>query len=312
MAPSELVAARVRGYAKQRRGQLIAVLDAGCGHDGDDLGLRGAYSTGLRTHRGGVNRTGADDDGPLTRPLAAARRDLDSFVLGDMRTVPLLPRSFDIIHCDRLLERIHNAELILDRLVNGLRPGGLLVLRMADRDCAAGFIDRKLPGFARRLLWRWLHPGRPGPFPAVYERIVSARGIQRFAMMRGLVIAERRELTAGAVERRELAGAAGGRELPVDADGVTDRRTRRFLAACRLVARLSMGRITARHDGLLLVIKKPENRFARVLLTAEEPRPLAAGFTGRPAAGETGRGHPEVWPPPVGRHVRRSAREVPG
>ena len=241
-----MVEAKVRAYSRERRGQRISVLDAGCGGDGDDLGLRGAYTGALRTHRSGVSRMGVDDDGPLTGAVAATRRDLDSFVLGDMRTVPLLPRSFDIIHCDRLLERIRNAELVLDRLVNGLRPGGLLVLRMADRDCAAGFIDRKLPGFARRLLWSWLHPGRPGPYPAVYERVVSARGIQWFMLMRGLVIAESRELASGA----------------------PDLRTRRFALVCEVLARLSRGRITAGHDGLLLVIKKPENRSARVLLSA--------------------------------------------
>jgi SAM-dependent methyltransferase len=264
--PSELVAAQVRGYTRQHPGQEIAVLEAGCGRDGDDLGLRDAYA-GRGAGRSRVKATGMDDDGPLTRSAAAARTDLDSVVLGDMRTVPLLPRSFDIVHCDRLLERIPNAELVLDRLVNGLRPGGLLVLRMADRYCAAGFIDRKLPGFARRLLWRWLHPGQPGPFPAVYERIVSSRGIQWFVLMRGLVIAERRALADS---------------------GATDPRTRRFAAVCRLVARLSVGRITAGHDGLLWVIKKPENRFARVLLTA----------------GEMGRRRPQGWPPPIERPFR--------
>lgn len=240
LAPAELVAIQIRGYAQQHPGQPIAVLDAGCGLDSDDLGLRRVYGDGPQVHL-----TGVDDDGPLTRAVAAARTDLDSFTLGDLRTVPLLPRSFDIVHCDRLLERIPNAELVLDRLVNALRPGGLLVLRMADRDCAAGFIDRKLPGPARKLLWRWLHPATPGPYPAVYERVVSTRGIQWFALLRGLVIAVCRELAVSA--------------------GRTDQRGRRFAAACRLVERLSRGRITAGHDELLMVIRKPEHRFARVL-----------------------------------------------
>ena len=162
LAPAELVAVQVRGYVQQHPGQPVAVLDAGCGLDSDDLGLRRVYGDGFDVHV-----TGVDDDGPVTAAVAAARADLDSFTLGDLRTVPLRPRSFDIVHCDRLLERIANAELVLDRLVNCLRPGGLLVLRMADRDCAAGFIDRKLPRAARKLFWRWLHPGRPGPYPAV-------------------------------------------------------------------------------------------------------------------------------------------------
>jgi hypothetical protein len=80
----------------------------------------------------------------------------------------------------------------------------------------------------------------------VYEHVVSARGIQSFAVMRGLVIAVRRALAVNVAS--------------------PDRRKRRFAALCTLVARLSRGRITADYDQLLMVIKKPEDRFARVLL----------------------------------------------
>lgn len=238
---SYLIAAQIRGYLKEHPGQRLAVLEAGCPLDGDDLGLREMCADGFDTQT-----TAVDDDSPLTQEIAAARGEPDSLTLGDLRTVPLRPRTFDIVQCDRLLERISHAELVLDRLVTALKPGGLLVLRMSDRDCAAGFIDRKLPGPLRRLLWQWLEPGRPGPFPAVYEQVVSARGIQSFAVMRGLVIAVRRALAVNLVS--------------------PDQRKRRFAALCTMVARLSRGRITAGHDQLLMVIKKPEDRFARVLL----------------------------------------------
>ena len=48
-----------------------------------------------------------------------------------------------------------------------------MMLRIRDRDCAAGFLDRKLPRLARRAVWKRLYPGRPGPFPAVYEPTAS-------------------------------------------------------------------------------------------------------------------------------------------
>jgi SAM-dependent methyltransferase len=236
---SELIAAQVRGYVREHPGQRIAVLEAGCAPE-DDLGLRQLCSNGLDTEQ-----TAMDDDIPLTRATAAARTEADRVTLGDLRTIPLRQRSFDIVRCDRLLERIPHAELVLDRLVTALKPDGLLVLRITDRDCAAGFIDRTLPGPARMLLWRWLQPGRPGPFPAVYDRVVSARGIQLFALMRGLAIAVNRGLTVNPVS--------------------PDPRRRRFAALCRLVARISRGRITAGHDELLLVIRKPEDRTARLL-----------------------------------------------
>ena len=95
------------------------------------------------------------------------------------------------MYCAFLLERIQNAALVLDRFVAALRPGGLLLLRVRDRDCAAAALDRKAPEPLRRALWARLHPGEPGPFPAVYEPLASARGLQSYATAHGLVIARR-------------------------------------------------------------------------------------------------------------------------
>ena len=79
------------------------------------------------------------------------------------------PRSFDIVHCALLLDRIAHVELVLDRFTAALRPGGLLLLHIRDRDCAAGFLDRIAPQWVRRALWARLNPGQPGPYRAVYE-----------------------------------------------------------------------------------------------------------------------------------------------
>ena len=109
-----------------------------------------------------------------------------------------------------------------------LRPGGLLLLQIGDRNCATGFLDRVLPRPIRALIWRSLRPGRPGPYPAVYERLVSERGIQSYVLRRGLVIAQRQTL-------RLLPGR---------------RRPLWLLAVSRLAARLSRGRLTSAHDEL--------------------------------------------------------------
>jgi len=79
----------------------------------------------------------------------------------------------------------------------------------------------------------------------VYEQLASARGVQAYALLRGLVIAE----------RQALGGLAGG--LPPGPYG--------FLAAQKLVARLSRGRHGAAHEEMLYVLRKPEDRFARIL-----------------------------------------------
>jgi hypothetical protein len=228
------------GYASERFGQPIAVLLAGAVTAAGDLGAAALRATGADLSFGLV-----DDDQPVTRAAVDSHPGLDRCTLGDLRTVPLSQRSFDIVQATLLLERIEHAELVLDRLVGALKPGGLLCLQVRDRDCAASLLDRVLPRGVRRMIWRKHRPGRPGPHPAVYERVASARGIQSYALLRGLVIAE----------HQPLGGLAGGlRPAP-----------RGYLTAQKLVAAASRGRLTAAHEELLYVMRKPENRFARIL-----------------------------------------------
>jgi SAM-dependent methyltransferase len=226
------------GYAAHRPGQPVALLQAGCTTAGDDP------DTGrLRAAGCDVTVSLFDDGHPAARATVLARQELRTCTLGDLRIAPLAPRSVDIVHCARLLERISHAELVLDRLVDALKPNGLLLLETGDRDCAAGFLDRLLPRPLRTLIWRNQKPGEPGPFPAVYEHLVSQRGIESYVLRRGLVIAQRQALSP-------LAGRGWATPL---------------LAAGRVVARLSRGRLTSAHDELRYVIRKPEDPFARVL-----------------------------------------------
>jgi len=224
-------------YVAHQDGQAISVLQAGCATAHGDLDL-----TALGTGSDLVTVALIDDDNPVTRAAVARRPDLSTAVLGDLRTVPLAPRSLDIVHCCLLLDRVSQADIVLGRLVDALRPGGLLLLRLADRNCAAGFLDRVLPRPLRALAWRSLRPGEPGPYPAVYEELTSARGIHAFVTRRGLVIGG-----------REARSALAGRRRPV------------LAATTRLVAAATRGRLTAAHDELGYVIRKPEDRFARVL-----------------------------------------------
>ncbi len=225
-------------YAAHRPGQPLALLQAGCTTAGGDPDV-----ATLRAVACDIAVSLIDDDSLTARAVALADPGLASCTLGDLRTTPLPPRTFDIVHCALLLERISHTELVLDRLVETLKPGGLLLLSTADRDCAAGFLDRVFPRSLRAMIWRRLRPGEPGPYPAVYEPLVSARGIQSYTLQRGLVIGPRQALNL-------LAGR---------------RRPPGLLLLGRFVARLSGGRLTAAHDELRYVIRKPESGFARVL-----------------------------------------------
>jgi SAM-dependent methyltransferase len=224
-------------YAAQHADRTVAVLQAGCATAGPELDLAALSAD----HSVAVSQV--EEDGPVTRSALAGRPDLNSALLGELRAVPITPRSFDIVQCSMLLDRISNADVVLSRLVGALRPGGLLLLRTADRETAAGFLDRRLPAFLRNLAWRAMRPGEPGPFPAIYEPIASARGIQAFLSRHGLTVAHR-EFRNGLAES---GGPAG------------------LVAARNLVAWMSRGRLATGYDELCYVIRKPEDRFARVL-----------------------------------------------
>ncbi|MFI0450930.1 class I SAM-dependent methyltransferase [Actinomadura sp. 6N118] len=288
----DLFSERARQYAHDKPLQRIHILEAGCGWGhGLDLGARERQVIGV------------DLDAPALRAHASRRTDLDAWHLGDLRTVPMPPRAYDIVHATYLIERVPNAELVLDRFVAALKPGGLLLVRIRDRNTAFGFLDRKLPRWLSGPIWsrlpareRHAHPdpaqneedeekkekadvveaeteqgqtekAGPGvvagavartvaagtvlnghtdvPPRGIYERVASRQGMQWYCVMRGLVIAE--EYTS----HDSLNALAAG-------TGLAGR-------LCRLVAALSRGRLTAEHSETTLVIRKPENRFARVI-----------------------------------------------
>ena len=235
-APADQFTRFTAEYAAQHPDRPISILQAGCTTAGAELDLAAVRAAGAD-----LVISQADDDCPAAREAAGSRPELRSATLAELRQLPLPPRSLDIVQCSMLLHRIGNAELVLSRLVGGLRPGGLLLLRTADRLSALGALDRMLPQFARVMAWHLARPGRPGPFPARYEPIVSARGVEAFVSRRGLVIAHRQ---ACRVVFHRMAAAAAARTL---------------------VSWLSGGRLTSGHDELRYVIRKPEDPFARVI-----------------------------------------------
>jgi hypothetical protein len=224
-------------YAAQHPDRPISILQAGCTTTGPELDLAALRASGTDLVISQV-----DDDCPAARAAAESRPELRSATLAELRQLPIAPRSQDIVQCSMLLHRIGHAELVLGRLVGALRPGGLLLLRTADRQTAAGALDRMLPEFARVVAWRLARPGQPGPFPARYELIASARGIRAFVSRHGLVVVQRQE-------RRAERGPGG----------------MAFAAVRGLVGWLSGGHFTSGHDELHYVIRKPEDQFARVL-----------------------------------------------
>jgi SAM-dependent methyltransferase len=229
-------------YVAQHPDRAISILQAGCTTAGPELDLAAVRASGADLVVSQV-----DDDCPAARETAESQPELRSATLAELRQLPLAPRSIDIVQCSMLLHRIGNAELVLSRLVDALRPGGLLLLSTADRLSAIGALDRMLPQLARVIAWRLARPGQPGPFPARYEPIASTRGVEAFVSRHGLVIANRQA-------RRAVSGQMAAAAV-----------------ARTLVAWLSGGRFTSSHDELHYVIRKPEDPDARVISTETVP-----------------------------------------
>ncbi len=226
-------------YAAEHTDRVITLLQAGCATAGPELDL-----DALRAGAPELAVSRVDEDGSAVRDTISTRPEMSTATLAELRSLALTPRSYDLVQCSMLLHRVDHAELVLERFVAGLRPGGLLLLRTADRETAAGYLDRKLPEFARAMAWGAARPGEPGPFPARYEPIASARGVEAFVVRHGLAIAHRQRC------RGDLGRPGRSAAIP---------------AGQRLVTWFSRGRLDASYDELIYVIRKPEDRFARVL-----------------------------------------------
>jgi SAM-dependent methyltransferase len=227
-ADSALFERRIRDYARSSPGPL-RILEAGCGRRWT-LDLAGVS----------FQLSGVD----LNTDAIYSRTDLAEAIVGDLRTVPLPAENYDIVYSSFVLEHVAGAEEVLDAMVTALRPGGLLLLRIPDRDSVYGFAARHSPHwlhvqYMRRIRGAKLAgtPGR-GPFRCVYDQVVSWRGINAYCAAHGLQITD-------ACSSNFYLGAFGRLLKPVD-------------RALRLIAALSAGRLTADHSNLAFVIRKPE------------------------------------------------------
>ena len=152
-----------------------------------------------------------------------------------------------MVYVSFLLERIEHAELVLDRMLTGLRPGGLLLMRMRDRD--VGLRDVRpadaRPGCGGCSGAGLVPAGAAGPLPAVYEPVASREGMH-------VLLPDPRADGHGRRVRDQRAGA-----------GRASRQARPVRPARWWM--LSRGRLPASHDEITMVIRKPQNHFARLI-----------------------------------------------
>jgi len=210
----------------------VRVLEAGCGQQWP-IDVEGVE----------LHITGVDTDAEAMRIRAAEHGDIDEEIVADLRTVELPEASFDVVYCSFVLEHVHGAEAVLDRLVAATKPGGRLIIRIPDGSTVFGFMAKHSPFRVHVLYKKYVEgfkdAGKPGhaPYPTVYDEVVSRQGMHEYAARKGLEVVEEY-----------------GRDNYLNVFGKL-----KFLAGAmvRLVAAVSMGRLSATHNNIGLVLSRP-------------------------------------------------------
>lgn len=209
----------------------LEILEAGCGRNWP-LKLDGIK----------YKLTGVDIDDKALESRVNNVKDLDETIVADLRHLDLGSRKFDVIYNSFVLEHVENAGLVLENLNHWLKPGGLLILKIPDRDTVFGFLTKITPFWFHVAYYKYIlgrkNAGKPGfgPYPTYYDPVVSRNGIRDFCKSHGIAITEEYGLGTYRVEK-------GMRSQMV-----------RFVAV--IVSALSMGRLPWKHNNLTYVLKK--------------------------------------------------------
>jgi SAM-dependent methyltransferase len=212
--------------------QPLQILEAGCGQGwGVDLSAIDYILTGI------------DADPSALEYRVNQVKDMHASILGDLRTVQIPPAQFDVIFSSYVLEHVRGAADVLGNFLKWLKPGGIILLIIPNRDSSWGFLTRVTPFWFHVMFKRYVAgdklAGTPGhgPYPTVYDRVVSLRGIREFSGLHGLEILG--EYRVGLGRRNSLA----------------------FRALTSIVeysvSALSLFRLSARYSNLFFVLRKP-------------------------------------------------------
>lgn len=216
----------------------LSIIEAGCGQRWT-LDLSGIKYT----------LTGVDLDPVAIELRKTKARDLDVAIVGDLCSVELPEASFDVVFSSFVLEHVPQADVALHNLVCWLRPGGILILRLPERNTSYGFLTRVLPHWVHVLFYRHVlglkSAGQPGyvPYPTYYHPVISRERLCRFLGERGVKCL-----------------CAYGDGFRRDGRGIMRFIVRGTLKATSI---LSLGRLTAEYCDLLYIAVKEASPHER-------------------------------------------------
>lgn len=209
----------------------LRILEAGCGRKWP-LNLSGIRYT----------ITGVDMDEKALEFRKTKIRDLDETILGDLRSVELNRNGYDVIYNSFVLEHVQDAEQVLNNFSKWLKAGGILILRIPDRNSVYGFATRVTPFwfhvFVKKYIQGIRDAGKPGfePYPTFHEAVVSRDGVHEYCMKNRYVIKEEY-----------------GQGYYLEGKGVIATLTYLFVIA---VAMLSLGKLQWKYNNLTYILEK--------------------------------------------------------
>jgi SAM-dependent methyltransferase len=209
------------------RDRTVAVVEAGCGK---------------RWALGDLDRElhilGIDLDEEALRIRLHDQDDLDDAVHGDLLQVELPGSEYDLVFSSFVLEHVGEPEAALKRFIAWLRPGGVAVVVIPDRDTAKGFMTRVTPHWFHIFYYRWVkgrkNAGQPGfePYRTIYTDVLGRRGLENYCRETG--ITRRLEIKI-AINRAD--------------DGLLT------VMANWVIAALSFGRLSGRYCNVIVVLE---------------------------------------------------------
>jgi len=223
----------IEKYIKQKAtaGSPLRILEAGCGQYWP-LDLKGIQFT----------LTGVDVSKDVLDLRRARCNDLSEIIAGDLPFLDLGKNRFDVIYNSFVLEHIDGAERVLENFSNWLKPGGILILRVPDRDCVKGFVTRFTPFWVHMLHTKYVKGVRKagrtgfGPFRTVFDSIVSRKVIHEFCLLKHFDMKEEQ-----------------GHEFYLDGQGVIPFLRYLFV---RGVSLLSFGKLPWNYSDLTYILEK--------------------------------------------------------
>ncbi len=157
----------------------VLVLDVGCG---DTCRVR--LTSPTRT-------TGVD----ASETHIARNPGLDQRIVGDIDEVDFGLESYDLIVCWDVLEHLRTPVGTIDRMIDALRPGGMLLLAWPNFVSVKAALARRLPHGAHEAVFSWIYPYARGdadnsPFPTVLDDSLRLDRVLSHVKSRGVVPVE--------------------------------------------------------------------------------------------------------------------------